>query len=111
MPSIKFVTLLDGCKNVTIVNAESGKKIIDIALENNIKIEHACEMSCACASCHVHIVKGMDSLNPISDLEEDMLDNAWEVDETSRLSCNALLGSEDIEVNVPKYTLNLVSEE
>jgi 2Fe-2S ferredoxin len=53
----------------------------------------------------------MNSLNPISDLEEDMLDNAWEVDETSRLSCNALLGSEDIEVNVPKYTLNLVSEE
>jgi 2Fe-2S ferredoxin len=93
-----------------VIEAETGTTICDAALQNGIEIEHACEKSCACTTCHVYIREGMDSLNENSDDEDDMLDKAWGLDPDSRLSCQTIVGDEDLVIEIPKYTINMVSE-
>ena len=86
--------------------------ICEAALREGIKIEHACEMSAACTTCHCIIRKGFDSLNEASDIEEDMLDKAWGLEQTSRLSCQAVPPIDgEIEIELPKYNINMVSED
>jgi 2Fe-2S ferredoxin len=89
---------------------KKGKVFVRRCCENGIDIEHACEMSNSCTTCHVYIRKGFDSLEESGETEDDMLDKAWGLDMQSRLSCQAIVGSEDLEVEIPKYTLNQVSE-
>jgi 2Fe-2S ferredoxin len=79
-------------------------------LENGIHIEHACEKSCACTTCHVLVREGVDSLAPATELEDDTLDKAWGLEAGSRLSCQAIVGAVDLVVEIPKYTINHVSE-
>ena len=80
--------------------------------DNNILVEHACEMSCACTTCHCIIRKGFDSLDEASDMEEDLLDKAWGLEQTSRLSCQTIPpDNEEIEIELPKYNINMVSED
>ena len=79
-------------------------------MKSDIEIEHACEKSCACTTCHVYIREGMDSLNENTEEEDDMLDKAWGLDPDSRLSCQTVIGDEDLVVEIPKYTINMVSE-
>ena len=93
-----------------VIEAEPGATICDAALQNHIEIEHACEKSCACTTCHVYIREGMDSLNENTEDEDDMLDKAWGLDPDSRLSCQTVIGDEDLVVEIPKYTINMVSE-
>ncbi len=90
--------------------AEPGQSICEALLHNHVDIEHACEMSCACTTCHVIIREGFDSLEPSDDLEDDLLDKAWGLEAQSRLSCQALVGDVDLVVDIPKYTLNHASE-
>ena len=92
------------------IEVEQGITICDAALKNGIEIEHACEKSAACTTCHVIITEGFDSLEEATDLEEDYLDKAWGVDPDSRLSCQAKVGTEDLVLEMPKYTINMVSE-
>ena len=110
MPKIKFLAHEDICPEETIIEAETGESICEAALRNDIDIEHACEMSCACTTCHVWIREGYDSLEPADELEDDYLDKAWGLDPDSRLSCQALVADEDLVVEIPKYTINMVSE-
>jgi len=110
MPQIIFLPHEELCPEGAVVEAEKGKTICDIALENDIEIEHACEKSCACTTCHVYVREGFDSLEEASDCEEDLLDKAWGVDPDSRLSCQAEVADEDLVVEIPKYTINMVSE-
>ncbi len=93
-----------------ITDAEIGTSICDILLDNDIEIEHACEKSCACTTCHVIIRKGFDSLEEPTELEEDLLDQAWGLEADSRLSCQAALTDEDLIVEIPKYTINHARE-
>ncbi|MFT6578661.1 MAG: 2Fe-2S ferredoxin [Zhongshania sp.] len=79
-------------------------------LANGIAIEHACEKSCACTTCHIIVREGFQSLDQADELEEDMLDKAWGLEPDSRLSCQAVIGDEDLVVEVPRYTINMVSE-
>ncbi len=110
MPRIKFLPHEKFCPEGKTIEVEPGKSICDAALENGIEIEHACEKSCACTTCHVYVRKGYNSLaEPIED-EEDYLDKAWGLDPDSRLSCQARVAGEDLVVEVPKYTINLASE-
>lgn len=89
------------------VKTKKGESILDIALKNGIEINHSCQKSCACATCHCIIKKGFQSLNKISESESDMLDKAWGVEIHSRLSCQAIIvHEEDIVVEIPKYTNN-----
>ena len=110
MPQIIFLPHEELCPDGMVIEAEKGKTICDVALANGIEIEHACEKSCACTTCHVYIREGMDSLNENSETEDDMLDKAWGLDPDSRLSCQAEVGDEDLVIEIPKYTINMVSE-
>ncbi len=110
MPQIIFLPHDEICPEGAVIEAEPGTTICDAALENDIEIEHACEKSCACTTCHVIVREGFDSLNEASDAEEDLLDKAWGVEPDSRLSCQAEIGEEDLVVEIPKYTINMVSE-
>lgn len=93
-----------------MIDAPAGKSICDVLLENDIEIEHACEKSCACTTCHVVIREGFSSLNEAEEKEEDLLDKAWGLEANSRLSCQALVADQDLVVEIPKYTINQVSE-
>ncbi|WP_343126546.1 ISC system 2Fe-2S type ferredoxin [Buchnera aphidicola] len=90
---------------ITVISVP-GKSILDIALENKINIEHACEKSCACCTCHCIIRKGFNSLSICQEKEEDLLDKAWGLEKYSRLACQAKIGISDISVEIPLYTLN-----
>lgn len=110
MPQIIFLPHEELCPDGMVVEAEPGTSICDAAKASHVDIEHACEKSCACTTCHVYVREGFDSLEEASDLEEDQLDKAWGVDPDSRLSCQALVKDEDLVVEIPKYTINMVSE-
>ena len=110
MPQLVFLPHDELCPEGMVFEADSGISICDAALQNGIEIEHACEKSCACTTCHVYIREGMDSLNENSDDEDDMLDKAWGLEPDSRLSCQAVIGNEDLVIEIPKYTINMVSE-
>lgn len=110
MPQIIFLPHEELCPEGLVIEAEPGTTICDAALQNDVGIEHACEKSCACTTCHVYIREGMDSLNENTEDEDDMLDKAWGLDPDSRLSCQTVIGDEDLVVEIPKYTINMVSE-
>ena len=110
MPKVKIYPHEEICPDGAIIEVNDDESICEAALRNNIRIEHACEMSCACATCHVIVRKGFESLEEASETEEDLLDKAWGLEQTSRLSCQAKLNSEDLEIELPKYNINQVSE-
>ena len=110
MPQIIILPHEELCPDGMVIEAEPGQTICDLALQNHVEIEHACEKSCACTTCHVYIREGMDSLNENTEDEDDMLDKAWGLDPDSRLSCQTIIGDEDLVVEIPKYTINMVSE-
>jgi len=98
------------CPAGKVIEAVEGRSICDVLLENGIEIEHACEKSCACTTCHVIIRQGSESLEPASDKEDDLLDKAWGLELTSRLSCQARIDGAPLTIEIPRYTLNQVSE-
>lgn len=98
------------CPQGTQFDAEPGTTLCDNLLAHGIEIEHACEKSCACTTCHVIIREGFDSLPEADEVEEDLLDKAWGLEPESRLSCQAKVGNEDLVIEIPKYTINMVSE-
>ncbi|HYQ38424.1 MAG TPA: ISC system 2Fe-2S type ferredoxin [Pseudomonas sp.] len=110
MPQIVFLPNEEHCPEGAVVEAQAGETIIEAALRNGIEIEHACEMSCACTTCHVIVREGFASLEASDELEDDMLDKAWGLEPESRLSCQARVGDADLVVEIPRYTINQVSE-
>ena len=110
MPQLIFLPHEEICPDGAVIEVESGMTICDAALENDIEIEHACEKSCACTTCHVIVREGFDSLEEASELEEDYLDKAWGVEPDSRLSCQSIVEDTDLVIEIPKYTINMVSE-
>lgn len=110
MPKIVFLPHVEICPEGAAIEANPGESVCEAALRNDIPIEHACEMSCACTTCHVYIREGFDNLDEADELEEDLLDKAWGVDPDSRLSCQVIVGEDDLVVEIPRYTINMVSE-
>jgi ferredoxin, 2Fe-2S len=110
MPQLIFLPHEEICPEGAVIEAEKGTTICDAALANGIEIEHACEKSCACTTCHVIVREGGDSLAEASETEDDLLDKAWGLEPESRLSCQAQIGDEDLVIEIPKYTINMVSE-
>jgi 2Fe-2S ferredoxin len=98
------------CPDGAVIDAPAGKSICDVLLENDIDIEHACEKSCACTTCHVIVREGFNSLNEAEEKEEDLLDKAWGLEAASRLSCQAIVADQDLVVEIPRYTINHASE-
>lgn len=110
MPQIIFLPHHEICPDGAVVEARKGESICEAALRADVEIEHACEMACACTTCHVIVREGFDSLNAMDDLEADLLDKAWGLEPDSRLSCQAVVGDEDLVVEIPRYTINHASE-
>ncbi|MGL5006047.1 MAG: ISC system 2Fe-2S type ferredoxin [Plesiomonas sp.] len=110
MPKIVFLPNQSLCPNGMVVDAAAGETILDVALRNGIEIEHACEKSCACTTCHCVVREGFDSLAESDELEDDMLDKAWGLEPESRLSCQARVADEDLVVDIPRYTVNHARE-
>jgi ferredoxin, 2Fe-2S len=110
VPQIVVLPHATLCPEGAVIEAPAGKSICDVLLENDIEIEHACEKSCACTTCHVVVREGFDSLGEPEEKEEDLLDRAWGLEATSRLSCQAVVDTEDLVIEIPKYTINQVSE-
>jgi len=110
MPQIIFLPHEEICPEGAVIEAESGVTICDAALQNGIPIEHACEKSCACTTCHVIVREGFASLEEADVTVEDLLDIAWGLEPESRLSCQAKVAEQDLVIEIPKYTINMVSE-
>jgi len=110
MTQLIFLPHEEICPEGKVFEVEPGVTICDAAQANGIDIEHACEKSCACTTCHVYVREGGESLEEATETEDDMLDKAWGLDPDSRLSCQAVVGDTDLVVEIPKYTINMVSE-
>ena len=98
------------CPEGAVIEAQEGESICEALLRNDIDIEHACEMSCACTTCHVIVREGFESLAEADELEEDYLDKAWGLEPESRLSCQAQVSDTNLVVEIPRYTINHASE-
>jgi 2Fe-2S ferredoxin len=110
MTQIIVLPHVELCPEGAVIEAEPGISICDALLGNEIDIEHACEKSCACTTCHVVVREGFESLAGAEELEEDLLDKAWGLEPKSRLSCQALVGKVPLVIEIPKYTINMVKE-
>ncbi len=110
MPQIVILPHEDICPDGEAIEVDEGISICDALLAHDIDIEHACEKSCACTTCHVYVREGLDALEEATEQEEDYLDRAWGLDPDSRLSCQAIVGEADLVIEIPKYTINMVSE-
>ena len=111
MPVIKILPHDEYCPQGAEITAPAGTSICEALLDNKINIEHACDMSCACTTCHVIVREGLASLNAAEEEEEDLLDRAWGLTPQSRLSCQAVLGQQPLTLELPKYTLNHAKEQ
>jgi 2Fe-2S ferredoxin len=110
VPIITVLPHEELCPEGALIEAKPGVSICDNLLRNGIEIEHACEKSCACTTCHVVIREGFDMLAPSEEKEDDLLDRAWGLEPASRLSCQAIMRGNDLVIEIPKYTINMVSE-
>ena len=110
MAILTFLPHAEICPQGAVIEAAPGISICDAALQAGIPIEHACEKACACTTCHVIVRAGFNSLEPAEEKEEDLLDKAWGLEPASRLSCQAKVADQDLVIEIPKYTINMVSE-
>jgi 2Fe-2S ferredoxin len=91
--------------------SEHGLKgsLLDIALNNNLHLEHACGGSCACTTCHVVVRAGDHNLSEMEDEEADRVEMAAGLTLHSRLGCQAVVKG-DVTVEIPDWNRNYVSE-
>ena len=110
MTQIIVLPHVELCPDGAVIDAAPGTSICDALLGNDIDIEHACEKSCACTTCHVVVREGFNSLADADETEEDLLDKAWGLEPNSRLSCQAILAQTDVVVEIPRYSINHAKE-
>ena len=110
MTQIIVLPHVELCPDGAVIEAEEGKSICENLLANEIELDHACEMSCACTTCHVIVREGFNALEPSEELEDDLLDKAWGLEPNSRLSCQALVNETPLVVEIPRYSINMTKE-
>jgi len=104
MPKLRVLPHPDICPKGAEINARTGDSVLDTMLGKRMPMDHACEKSCACATCHVVVRQGHETLDPPQEEEADMLDKAYGVEPTSRLSCQARIGYDDLMIEIPVTT-------
>jgi 2Fe-2S ferredoxin len=106
MYTVEFKFEQKGMASITLERLEAGQTLLEIALRNDIELHHNCGGVCACTTCHLYINEGMDSIDGISDREEDFIDRAVNPRLNSRLGCQSLLleGKGSISVLLPDQT-------
>ena len=110
MPQIVVLPHVELCPEGSVIDAAAGMSLCDALLGAGIDIEHACEKSCACTTCHVVVREGFGALAPSAEDEDDLLDKAWGLEPNSRLSCQVMLNQSDLVIEIPKYTINMAKE-
>ncbi len=110
MPQLTFLPHYQIGPAGKVITVEEGTSILEAALANEIELEHNCGGVCACTTCHIIVQTGLSSLLAASEVEEDLLDRAWGLTAESRLACQAIVGTENLTIEIPKYTVNLASE-
>ena len=97
------------CPEGAVVEVAPGTSICEALLENDIPIEHACDMVCACTTCHVVVKDGVNNLSEMDDDEFDRVEQASDFQLNSRLGCQAIVKG-DVTVHIPAWNRNYVSE-
>jgi 2Fe-2S ferredoxin len=110
MPQLIVLPHIELCPEGVVIEAKSGLSICDNLLDNGVDIDHACDKACACTTCHVIVREGYTSLDPADENEEDLLDKAWGLEPNSRLSCQAIVKTLDLVVEIPRYSINMAKE-
>ena len=110
MTQIIVLPHVEICPDGAVIEAKEGESICQNLIDNEIYIEHACEMSCACTTCHVIVREGFESLPPSEEEEDDLLDKAWGLEPNSRLSCQAIVGETPLVIEIPRYSINMAKE-
>jgi 2Fe-2S ferredoxin len=93
MPVIRILPHAEYCPEGATLQAPRGTSVCEALLDNGIEIE-----------------EGFDSLGEPDEAEEDLLDRAWGLTPTSRLSCQAILSDRDVTIEIPKYSINHARE-
>jgi ferredoxin, 2Fe-2S len=107
MPKVRFRSPFD---EVT-VEVPEGTSLLDAAEQCGATVGHACGGVCACSTCHVWVRRGLESLSEQEDAEADRLDQAFDVRPYSRLSCQSLVGGEDVDVDITQESLQAFLDE
>ena len=104
-----FVETAGGSEKTTEVLAREGESLLEVAHNNGIDLEGACEASLACSTCHVILSDEVyDSLEDVCEEEEDLLDLAYGLTHTSRLGCQVFVSRDmsEMKVRLPSATRN-----
>jgi len=104
MPKVTFLPA-----NKT-VEAEEGQSLLDVAMDNDIRLEHNCGGNCACSTCHVIVKEGMEKLSHKTEEEQDELEEAEGLTSISRLGCQSKIYG-DIIVEIPPFRSSLLNED
>jgi ferredoxin, 2Fe-2S len=110
MPTIKVLPHPELCPAGMSFHATPGVSLCTALLDADVEIEHACDQSLACTTCHVIVREGFNTTGDMDDKEEDLLDRAWGLTSVSRLSCQVKIKNDDLTIELPKYTINHARE-
>ena len=110
MTQVIVLPHIELCPDGAVIDARQGESLCQNLLENGIAIEHACEMSCACTTCHVIVREGFADLDPSDEVEDDLLDKAWGLEPNSRLSCQVIVNAASLVIEIPRYSINMTKE-
>jgi ferredoxin, 2Fe-2S len=109
MPRVKFIATPEAAELAAARPAEPveievppGTTILQAAQKADAQVGYACGGNCACSTCHVYVKEGYDSLSEQQEGEEDILDKAFDVRATSRLSCQAKIGNQDLVCHITR---------
>jgi ferredoxin len=104
------ITIIDKDGDAHVLDAKAGDNILALCQTHDIEMEGACEGSCCCSTCHVIVQsEHFDAIPEATDDEDDMLDQAFGLTETSRLGCQVEMSKalDGIVVRLPQMTKNL----
>ncbi len=93
MPKITFLPVQK------IVEVSPGETILDVAIQNDIPLQHACGGFCACTTCRVIVTSGQERLSPMEEMEQDRLDEVGGSKPNERLGCQTkIMGDVTVEI-------------
>lgn len=100
MAQIKFRFEDTSIPEVIATKVEKGYSILEVTEDVDVHLNHNCGGVCACSTCHIYIMKGAQTLEEISEKEEDFIDRAINPKLESRLACQCIILEDDTDIEV-----------